>query len=306
MQVFNSLRTVSDSVVTMGNYDGVHLAHQAILNRVKSYSTPDKKSVVITFSNHPKTVLRPDAKLEWICTQEQRLLLFEKQGVDIVFSIPFTKEFASQEAELFIKSLQKQLGMTHFILGYNAVFGKGREGTPEKLLPIAKELNLLLEYHPEISIEGAPISSTRIRSMIAEGDFEAVNTGLGRKYSILSTVIHGEGKGSRLGYPTANLALKELCLPPLGVYIVSLKYKDKLYQGIANLGFAPTLKQSETPLLEVHLFGENINLYKQEVEVFFHSFLRKEQLFKNAEQLRVQIQHDIQEAKSYFINTLSH
>lgn len=284
--------------LTIGNYDGVHLGHQEVLNRLASVAEKKQaKTAVLTFENHPSTVLRPTSPFQQICTLEHRLLLLEKLGIDLVILLPFTKEFSEQSAETFIKSIKTHLAFPALILGHDATIGKDREGDHQQVFQLASQLNFQVEYLPEYTLDGVRISSSKIRQEIKSGNLDAVAKHLGRKYSIYTKVQAGAGKGQKIGFRTANLAITGLCLPPLGVYAVRIIHGNKESKGVANLGIAPTVRLDKTPVLEVHILDTSENLYDQSIEVIFVGYLRAEQKFANIDELKSQISQDISAAK---------
>jgi riboflavin kinase / FMN adenylyltransferase len=294
----SSKQTVT--AVTIGNFDGVHLGHQSILNKINSLKSCDGKSLVMTFKNHPKTVLRPKDPLFLISSFQHKLKLLENYDVDFVLAPEFNLEFASQTPQDFLRWLHKLLGFSYLVLGPDARFGKNREGSPEIVQSESAKLGFELIYLPRCKKEKQSISSSLIRQTIEQGDFKKLEIFLGRPYSLLSKVCTGKGKGQALGFPTANLNVKGFCLPPLGVYIVSLICDNQTLEGIANLGVAPTLKNTEFPTLEVHLLDHSSSLYEKSVEVIFHDFLRPETKFESLEALKKQISYDAQLARDFF------
>ncbi len=276
--------------LTIGNFDGVHLGHQALLQRLKEVAP---FTVVFSFSNQPCEVLH-GIKKPWLTTLPHRLSLFEKLGIDETILFPFSKTFAEQSAFDFLKNLKKHIPFTHLVLGHDAVLGHDRN---QDLSDVAQELGFSLEYLDVVTISGKIISSSEIRKRIQEGDLTAASLKLGRPYSIFASVGHGSGKGGKLGFHTANLPVENLALPPLGVYAVHVKIGDEILAAVANLGHAPTLHENRKTCLEVHLIDENRNLYGSELEVLFLNFLRPEKKFESFSALQAQIQKDVQFAK---------
>ncbi|MEI8365349.1 MAG: bifunctional riboflavin kinase/FAD synthetase [Parachlamydiaceae bacterium] len=303
MPIAYSLQDVScqpdiQTILTIGTFDGVHLGHQVILNHVVHLAKKQHaKSVVITFSNHPTDVLRSKQPIPSLCSMPHKLKLLEEIGVDVIIALPFTKEFSEQSPEEFLCAVQQTIPLQTLILGSDAHIGKDRTGDRETLTALSKKMHFYLEYLPDSTIGGSRISSSRIRDSLQRGDFQEVATLLGRPYTLYAPVLKGNGRGAPMGFPTLNLSMEDLCHPPLGVYTVNLRHKGKTYDGVANLGFAPTLHQARSLLLEVHLLDVTIDLYGSLVEVEFHEFLRPEQHFESVSALRAQIAHDIDDAK---------
>ncbi len=302
MQIVYSLEDIpkntSPVVLTIGNYDGLHLGHQAVLAHLVQRAKQTKlRSVVLTFSNHPSTVLRPHHQTHLICSTEHKLKLFEKASIEMVVMLPFTKEFSEQSADQFLKKVSHALPFQTLILGSDAHIGKNREGDQSTVTALADLLGFTVEYFPDRLIQGQRISSNLIRERLHQGNLKQAETLLGRPYSIYSTVLKGDGKGATLGFPTANLYVGGLCLPPLGVYAVSLFEGTKEYPGVANLGVAPTVHEVREPILEVHLFDHSSDLYGKTVEVRFHDFIRAEMRFNDLEELKAQIAQDVLTAR---------
>lgn len=302
MQIAYSLNEVAKSsepvVLTIGNFDGVHLGHQAVLKHLKQTAKKRRtRSAVLTFSNHPSTVLRPAHSIPLLCTTQHKVKLLEKAFIDLVILLPFTKEFSEQSADLFLQNVKKNLPFQTLILGSDAHFGKNREGDSSTVSTLAKTMGFTVEYFPDYTKEGQRISSSLIREYIQRGQLTQAEDLLGRPYSIYGPVLKGHGKGASIGFPTANLAVNDLCLPPLGVYAVTLKVDELEYIGVANLGLAPTVRHENSPILEVHLFDKHLDLYDKIVDVHFHNFIRSEKQFATIEELKKQIAQDVIKAK---------
>lgn len=302
MQIVDSLektpKTFTHFVVTIGNFDGFHLGHQFLIqNLINTARQQQALSIVLTFSNHPSTILRPDHTTSLLCSTDHKIMLLERAGIDLVILLPFTKELSLLSADQFLQKIQKALLFQTLILGSDAHIGKNREGDRSTVTALAKRLGFTVEYFPDCAKDGNRISSSRIRECIQKGDLNQAEALLGRPYSIFGPVLKGNGRGAPLGFPTANLHVDNLCLPPLGVYAVTLISDGKKYPGVANLGLAPTVRHESSPLLEVHLFDTNTNLYNHTVDVQFHKFIRQEKKFEGLETLRNQIADDVLKAK---------
>ncbi len=239
-----------------------------------------KKPTVFTFSNHPSEVLCAISK-PLLSTVEHKMGLLQKFGVETIIE-PFTEEFSKQTSEEFLSKFD----FSHLVLGHDAAFGYNREGQREELQRLSKQMGFSLEYIDPVNYQNRAISSSYIREVIQKGDLLTASQLLGRSYSIQGRVIRGAGRG--FIYPTANIDVSGLCLPPLGVYSVQLN--DEI--GIANLGVAPTFGE-RNKLLEVHLLDFDGNLYEQIVEVVFLRFIRPERKFPSREALANQIKEDI-------------
>lgn len=283
------------AVLTIGNFDGVHRGHQSVIKElIKTAKSEGACSVVFTFSNHPKEILAPQVPIHKLCSSEQKEKLLLALGVDYVVTVPFTTTFADQTPEEFLKSIRKSIPFTHLILGHDASFGRGRSGKPEVVQEIAKNEGFKATYLPPLIEDGEPISSSRIRKALLEGKFDEVERLLGRKYAIEGEIVHGEGRGKSIGFPTANIAVTDFSLPPFGVYHCLTMIEGKEYSSIANIGIAPTVRHDRVPVLEIHIFDFNSNLYGKRAEVTFLKFIREERKFSSIEELKKQLHADME------------
>ncbi|CCB86904.1 MULTISPECIES: bifunctional riboflavin kinase/FAD synthetase [Parachlamydia] len=286
-------------VLTIGNFDGMHLGHQKVLQALKEFAKlQNAQTAVFTFVNHPSTVLNSAKSTCQLCTLDHKLFLLEQAKIDWVILLPFTLEFAGQTAEIFLEKLQASIPFSHLILGHDAFLGKDRKGDRSTLNQIAKEHAFELTYLPEYSIDTKKISSSAIRQLIADGKLSEASQLLGRSYSFYGMVKPGQRKGRHLGFPTANFDVTGMCLPPYGVYAVKLWHQGICFPAVANLGIAPTIREENNPVLEVHLLDAQENdLYDSFCEVVFHSFIRPEQKFSSIEHLKAQISQDVLQAR---------
>ena len=287
--------------LTIGNFDGVHLGHRTILKNLQEGAAKEQlHSCVITFSNHPSSILRPNHPIPLLTSKEHKLKLLEKIGIDHVLMLDFDLAFSNQSAETFLTKVHTLCPFRRLILGANAKLGNDRQGNTPLMQSIANQKHFTLEFLPLESTDHDPITSSRIRAAIQCAELKKAASLLGRKYSIMGEVIHGKGEGHKLGYPTLNLSLEDLCHPPLGVYPVTVTHDQKIYNGIANVGIAPTIRTDHIPLLEVHLLNQTIDLYGQIVEVTFEDFFRPERTFGSRKELIEQIESDVKQAKTFF------
>jgi riboflavin kinase/FMN adenylyltransferase len=216
------------SVVTIGYFDGVHRGHQALLKRLSQIAEQEmKKSTVITFSNHPSQVLRPEKPIFHLCTLSHKIHLLEQSGVDILLLQNFTKEFSQQTAQEFLQHIHGHLLFSHLILGYDAAFGRDKGGDVGRVHEISKKLGFEVEYLPPFKIDEEIISSTFIRKSIQEGDFARAEKFLGRRYSIYGEVSKKDSK--------TYLDITNICIPPMGIYSITVEYGGKRIHGVAHL-----------------------------------------------------------------------
>jgi riboflavin kinase/FMN adenylyltransferase len=284
-------------VLTIGNFDGVHLAHQKILQQVAQTAKKiDAISIVMIFEPTPQEFFLCKKAPARLASLREKLTLFRVQAVDIVWLLPFNKQLAEFSGEEFIQDiLLAKLNLKKLIIGDDFQFGKNRSGDFALLQKFADQHDFELMRINEIMHHGTRVSSTRVRQALANGDLKSAEQLLGRPYSITSRVLHGAKRGRQLGFPTANLGLKRNVLPLSGVY--SVKVGDKM--GVANIGTRPTVDGTRL-LLEVHLFDFNQDIYGQPIEVQFLHKLRDEQRFTSLDELKAQIAKDVVDAKRFF------
>lgn len=302
MQIFYEIEHFSDPkkpvILTIGNFDGVHKGHLFLLQTMLKKAGTSHHTCAITFNNHPSETLRPENPTPLLCTIPHKIKLMEETGLNSLILLNFNPKLASLTAEAFIQKIRSSIPFSHLFLGHDATIGKGRGGNQETMQTLAHKFGFEVHYVTEYKQAEHALSSTQIRKLLRHGEIKPVEELLGRPYSIYSTVVQGIGKGKQIGFATANIDVSGLCLPPYGVYAVSMKRKDGLLlQGIANLGVAPTIKEAGQPTLEVHLFNAHLDLYGENVEVIFHQFIRPEKKFASIEDLKQQIQADIKMAQ---------
>lgn len=295
-EISNSLKNV---VLTIGNFDGVHIGHQALFNQViEKAESIDGTSVVITFEPHPIRVIKSNKHFPLITLYEQKVELIGATGVDTLICIPFTREFAAIPARTFVKKiLCDKLGMKAIVVGQDYSFGRKREGDIFLLKEMAVAHGFDVIISEWIDLEGGRISSTEIRNLVREGGVEEAKKLLGRYYQVRGTVIRGRDRGGRLlGFPTANLTLYDELCPKGGVYAVTVEYQDTTYQGVANIGYSPTFDNGEFSV-EVHILDFDQNIYERPIRVNFIRRLRGEKKFPGPEALSEQISLDIEKAR---------
>ena len=280
-------------VVTIGNFDGVHLGHQALLDEVKKRAHDLKlESAVITFEPNPKDYFSQNKPQTRISSLREKIELFNEIKIDRVHIIKFNQEFSNVTANEFISVLIKQLKVKEIVVGEDFCFGRGREGGIKKLSASSMKLNI----KNKILIDGKRISSTLIRNLLANDKLDQANKYIGRPYSISGKVVHGEKRGRKIGFPTANIHMRHNRPPLKGVFAV----KFQNHFGVANLGIRPSIKGEKKLQLEVHLLNFSSDLYGQHVSVIFLKKLRDEKKFKSLDELKEQIKLDVIKAKLFF------
>lgn len=294
----NVEKKFDNSVLTLGNFDGLHMGHQElvrmIIHRAKEIGA---LSMVVTFRPHPLKVLAPEKCPPLISIYEEKIRLFEKLGIDVLVKIPFTLEFSTMSPEDFVRDiLCETLGAREIFVGYNYRFGKGREGDIRKLRALGEKYGFKVREIEQIAVDGEVVSSSKIRTLLKEGEVEHAARLLGRTYAITGIVVRGDGRGKGLGFPTANIASKHTIIPSDGVYAVRLVVRERAYDGIANIGMRPTFSKKALAI-EVHVFNFNEDIYGEDISLCFIRKIRQEKKFKGAEALVSQISADIEVAK---------
>lgn len=298
---FSSFKEVKNPVLTIGTFDGVHLGHQALLNRMKALANEvNGETVVLTFTPHPRTVIFPeDHGIQLLSdTQEKRKFLADC-GIDHLVEFPFTMEFAKKSAFEYVRDLLV-IGMNvhTVIVGYDHRFGRNRKGNFQLLLEYADMFQFHVEEIPAQLINESEVSSTKIRNAISAGNIEFALQATGRNYVLSGTVVHGKGNGQKIGFPTANIKISDplKLIPANGVYVVETNINGKNYRGAMNIGTRPTFELNGSRSLEVHVIGFHNNLYEQPLQVEFIRKLRDEQNFGSIDALKEQLAKDIANA----------
>jgi riboflavin kinase/FMN adenylyltransferase len=293
-------------VLTVGNFDGLHLGHRAILEIVvRRAKDLGGEAVVYTFEPHPRKVLPLSRRPRQLTTLEQKLELLEQAGVDAVIVEPFTPEFAKTSADTFIRDhLHARIRPVEVYVGYDFHFGRDREGSMRMLTEIGPRLGFSVTIIPEVTVEGGDVNSTRIREMLAASRLEEAAAMLGRPYAIRGRVVEGDRRGRSLGFPTANLDPENEILPGSGVYAGVVRLldagdppRDSEWPAVINVGTRPTFRNSNRVVAEAHLIDFEGDLYGRRVEVAFHHHLRPERRFGDTEALRRQIGADVAEGR---------
>lgn len=298
---------ISDSVATIGTFDGLHIGHQKIIKLLMEKSKQlNLKSVVITFYPHPRVVLGDRNDIKLLTPIEEKVKLFENFGIDFLLVVPFSKEFAKKTYQEFLNEIVIDKVKAKFlIIGYDHKFGKNREGDITKLKEYLKEKDLdMMIVGPE-KIEENAASSTKIREALKSNNLDFANKMLGHYYFIEGVVVEGAKRGRTIGYPTANLKPSEnnKLVPPNGVYFVRIKYDRRQYFGVANIGLRPTFNNVKEPITEVYIFDFNKDIYGENICIEFIKKIRDEVKFNTIEELEIQIKKDVEYSKSLISKT---
>ncbi|MEQ8361445.1 MAG: bifunctional riboflavin kinase/FAD synthetase [Cyclobacteriaceae bacterium] len=296
MKIYHSIDDfpkLNNAVVTSGTYDGVHIGHQRILERLKEIAQKYKgETVVITFWPHPRLVLYPEENtLQVLNTFEEKAKLLRAQGIQHLLRIPFTKEFSQISSQEFIDNiLVKQIGTKKLVIGYDHRFGKNREGSFEQLKLNGPQYGFDVEEISRQDVDNVGVSSTKIRKALVEGDIETANHFLGRPYSISGRVIKGEKLGRVLGFPTANVDVDShyKLIPAEGIYTVTVSHGSKRYGGMLYIGYRPTVGGTQRSI-EVNIFDFDEDIYGESITINLMAPIRKDAHFDDLEALKKQL-----------------
>lgn len=290
-----------NAVVTVGSFDGLHLGHFKILDKVKKVvGEKNGTGFLITFEPHPRFVLSKDFDMKLLTSLDEKKEILEEAGIENLMVINFTKEFSQLTSDEFIKKfIVDKIGASHMVIGHDHKFGKDRLGDVVKLSQVGKLYNFDVTDVAAESLNGEIISSTKIRNSLFEGDVERANLFLNRNYSLSGKIVLGAQRGRTLGFPTANVKLDEhrKAVPKNGVYIVKCRLEDEIHFGIMNIGYRPTFENKHELVLEVHILNFNRDIYGRTIEVEFLKRLRDEVKFESKEALIHQIESDRQSAQ---------
>jgi riboflavin kinase/FMN adenylyltransferase len=290
--------SLKGSIVALGNFDGFHLGHQAVVSRAIARAFHERRpAIVATFDPHPVRLFKPDLPPFRLTTLDQRETLFAHAGADAMLVFEFTRELASMDAEQFVAEvLAGQIGAAGVVTGDDFSFGKGRQGDVALLKTLGERHGVVAEAVPQVLLEGERISSGRIREALVAGDVGTATHMLSRDYAIGGVVQRGDARGRELGYPTANLDLGDYQRPKYGIYAVRVTLDDgSEHPGVASLGVRPTFDPPQE-LLEAHLFDMDADLYGRKIEVALHAYIREEKKFGDVADLVAHMRED--EAKA--------
>ncbi len=289
-------------MVAIGNFDGVHLGHKKIFKEIIQKAKKIRgTSVVYTLYPPPSHVLHPHLAPSQLNTLEERLTLIQNQGIDVTVVEKFDKSFSQKTAEQFFQDIVVQNLKTKILyVGYNFFFGKDRKGNIEVLKKFCKDAHIELHIASPFKIKGKSVSSSKIRSLLQEGNVQKASKLLGRFYFLQGKVIRGTGRGKSLGIPTANIETQAELIPKEGVYVTLAHYKNILYPSVTNIGHAPTFAHKTPFTIETHILDFDKTIYGKSLFIHFLKWLRPTQKFSSPEALLTQIKKDIKKSKMYF------
>ncbi len=305
-------KPLQHGVLTVGNFDGLHLGHQSIMRTVSERAAAlGGPAAAYTFEPHPRRVLHPEHSPRLLTTLEQKLELFEAAGVDVVILEPFDRAFAALPAEGFVREiLHQRIGPSEVYVGYDFRYGRDREGSMKTLTELGPHLGFSVTIIPEVKLEGRDVNSTRIRALLGDAEVEEAATLLGRPYTVRGTVAEGDRRGRTIGFPTLNLAPENEILPARGVYAGHVRFlddgepaRDSRFPVVTNVGKRPTFKPDDPVLAEAHVLDFEGDVYGRRIELTFERHLRAEQRFDGVDALRAQIARDIEAGRSALRDT---
>ena len=302
MKIISSLEKLENNttstVVTLGNFDGVHLGHRELFRQlVKTARQFSCQSAVLTFKPHPLKILAPERAPLLLNTYEEKQRLIAASHIDLLVEVPFTREFAALTPEYFVDEiLIRQLHAKGLIVGYDYAFGRNRSGNAEFLEAYCAPKDVSVSILKPVSVDGIAYSSTRIRTLITQGDVASVIPLLGRQYNLSGRVVPGYRRGRAMGFPTANLETDKELLPASGVYVVKARIKQQEFGAVVNIGHRPTFVEGGQTI-EVHLLDFTGDLYGEEMRIYFIKRLREEKKFSTMGELSDAIAADVLSAR---------
>ncbi len=305
MRVLRGLEAIAGQfpapVLTVGNFDGVHLGHQRILESVVEQARAlQGTAVVMTFDPHPARVLAPQRAPSRLTTEEQKLALLDAAGVEIVLVVPFTRDFSLLAPRAFVEELiYRRIGARAVCIGANFRFGHGKAGDARFLAALGKEFRFEVHVVEPVVVRGQVASSSLIRSLVRSGDVRGATRLLGRSFSLTGQVRAGEGRGRQLGFPTLNFFPEQECLPAYGVYITETRIASQTWPSVTNVGVRPTF-DGGVLVVESHLLEFSGTIETPQLEVQFHERLREERKFPSLRALQAQIAQDVAQARQFF------
>ena len=301
MKVYNSLdefRGRRDAIVTVGTFDGVHLGHRKIINRLTRIAKEENgETVLLTFSPHPRIILQKESGLELINTTQEKTKILESYGLDHLIIQPFTKDFSRKSSLSFVRDvLVNSIDVKKLVIGYNHHFGRNREGNHKELAEYADIYGFKIEEIKKETLDDISISSTKIRKYLKNGDIQRANDLLGYPFSIFGEVIHGNKIGRTIGFSTANIQISSpyKILPKNGSYVVYTHINGVMKHGMLNIGINPTVspKCRDSSNVELHIFDFEQYIYGEQIDIKFVHFIRSEKKFKSLQLLKNQLEKD--------------
>ncbi|MGE3609384.1 MAG: bifunctional riboflavin kinase/FAD synthetase [Bacteriovoracaceae bacterium] len=288
--------------LTIGNFDGVHIGHRQLLKKIKSDCEKNKLLfVVVTFIPHPQKILQPEKERFLISSYEQRRVLLQNLGVDYLIELPFTRDFSTLAPESFIQNyLLSYPELKNFYLGYDFAFGANKQGDFDLVKNICTPRGIKVEIQPKFEFNNHVVSSSLIREKLHSGLIDQVDEILNRPFSLEGVVVKGEGRGKKIGFPTANIQVsQDLLVPRKGVYITRTLYNGMMYNSVTNIGNNPTFKDTNQIHIETNVFDFDSDIYGENLQILFLHKIRDEKKFSTVNDLISQIKSDVEFAKQF-------
>ncbi len=305
MRIFRSIEIsekFKNPVLTIGNYDGLHLGHRRIVERVKERAREiDGTSMLMTFHPHPLKVLRSGKEVAAITPEDQKEKVIEATGIDVLLVVPFTDEFSRITPEDFVKTLLvEKLAIRGLVIGYDFRFGAAGKGDVALLQKMSSEYGFFVEVMGAIAMDGEKVGSKRVRSLLKDGDVAVVTHMLGRPYMISGEVVRAKGRGRTIGFPTINLQTDYPLIPKNGVYVTEVEMDGERYGAVTNIGHNPTFENGQERSIETFILDFEGDLYGRKVSLYFFERIRDEERFASVDELMARIAVDVETAREYF------
>ena len=308
MKIFQSISDIPREelshgyILTMGNFDGCHLGHQKLINLTISKLAAKQKSIVVSFRPHPKKILTPEKGVRLLANYDEKRKFIKELGVDYYVEIPFSRDLSTLAPRDFLDRYINICGsLKELVVGYDFSFGANKSGSQELLKSYCHENGIGFTVAESLEREGAPISSTRIWDLVASSEVETANLFLGRSFSISGIVIKGEGRGKKIGFPTANIDyFKDQVVPGNGVYVTKIQWGSLSYHSVTNIGHNPTFGEIDHISIETHILDFDKDIYGEQIEVEFLKFIRPEKKFNSVNELIDQISKDAESSRAWF------
>lgn len=300
---FDQVNFQTNTVLTVGSFDGVHHGHKALVQAVaKAAQHRQARSVIVTFDPHPREIIHPGQQgIFYLSTLKERCQALAEFGIDELVVVTFNRDFSLLSSTEFLELLYQKMGISHYVIGYDHHFGKDRAGGLQTLEAFAEAKGFSIEVVEKQQVDAESVSSTRIRKLLADnGQVSSAAKLLGRPYRLGGMVIHGKKRGRKLGYPTANIQVDhpKKVIPAVGVYAVDVRFEGAVYRAMLNIGHNPTFGEGNSSSIEVHLFDFEQDIYGRHVDVFFLERIRDEQSFASIQDLVQQLKKDEDVARS--------